>query len=1110
MTPRAGSRLAPIAAADWLLLRAAMASFRAGYERRNATITRSLVNSCWFLFKWGLMLALAGGALAVPYLYHRMGEEIRIRIESKLADHYPNLIVRVRFAQLIEGEGIEVRGLSLTERSAEGPQAELAYFDEIFFTCKTSVQELLSGEPEFTHVLLRRPVLRATRRPDGSWSAAKLLPLPKHAHVQPEMKIENGTIEIFDPLKNPSTTLALRDIHLTLRPLPPQEAGDVEPMSIDGYLASDQLQRVEVKGKVDRQARHWSLGGTIAGLAISPELRMALPHEIATQLEALGSLRCESKLDFRLNYQPQRVPALAFTAHADVDRGRIDDARLPFSLSDLRTHVELNNQGFEVTNLTARNGPATIEVRRCRGGFSRNSPMLLEVVGKRIALDHNLVRVLPEPVRKQWHKYLPEGEVDVESLRLSYDGVKWTPDVKLNCENVSFMCDKFPYRLERATGRLTFNEQKLTAELTAYSGGRPIRLNADITHPGANFTGWIEARGDLIPLDEKLLAAMNDATRPVIRSLNPQGTFNFFLRAWRDEPERIEMHQHLYVNLNRCAINYDHFPYPLSNIQGRLEMLDGTWTLGKPEAGQELRGTNDTGLVTCHGKLEPGPHGKQLTLAFDGENVPLEEELRDALPPNMAKLWNSLKPRGAVDLNVDLTYDCQPRQMNIKVRARPRPEISSIEPIAFPYRLEKFRGTILYKNGKAQLQNVTARHGQTSISTEGGCDFAPDGGFQLNLLNLAIDRLKVDHELMAALPEGLRRIVAELKPTGGFNLHGNVQFSKGGAADALLQAAWDGACTAHQATLDTGFKLENVFGRVTLAGVFDGRKFQSRGQLNLDAATYKNFQFTQIEGPLWIDSNSIRLGVGADARPSNVAAAPRHVTAKIFGGTVQADCQVALGVAPQYELHATLTDADLAQFAKENVSGRQRLNGKVVATVGLQGSPRDRDTLKGGGSIRLRDADIYELPIMVSLLKILSLHVPDTTAFTKSDVDFRIQGEHILLDHVALSGDAVSLFGQGQMNFDRQINLTFHSLGGSDEYQLPVLKTVLGHASKQIMQIHVEGTIDNPVTRSEAFPGVSHALHLWQEEMQKTREPPLPTVPYTQTGNVPRSTLPAQ
>ena len=106
--------------------------------------------------------------------------------------------------------------------------------------------------------------------------------------------------------------------------------------------------------------------------------------------------------------------------------------------------------------------------------------------------------------------------------------------------------------------------------------------------------------------------------------------------------------------------------------------------------------------------------------------------------------------------------------------------------------------------------------------------------------------------------------------------------------------------------------------------------------MDLDAATYKNFQFTEIKGPIWINNHSILLGVAADTRAGNPT--PRRDSAKIFGGVVQADCQVSLGTAPQYTLQATLTDGDLAQLAMENAGGRQRLNGKVVATVGLQGS----------------------------------------------------------------------------------------------------------------------------------------------------------------------------
>ena len=199
---------------------------------------------------------------------------------------------------------------------------------------------------------------------------------------------------------------------------------------------------------------------------------------------------------------------------------------------------------------------------------------------------------------------------------------------------------------------------------------------------------------------------------------------------------------------------------------------------------------------------------------------------------------------------------------------------------------------------------------------------------------------------------------------------------------------------------------------------------------------------------------------------------------------------MALDATPQYTIRATLADADLAQFAKENITGRQNLKGQVVATIDLGGTGRSKDTLRGDGKIRLRDAEIYELPIMVALLKILSVRAPDTTAFTKCDVDFHLQGDHVVLERINFSGDAISLMGQGQMNFDRQINLTFHSMVGDADVQLPFVRSFFGQASQQIMQIEVDGTVDQPITHSKAFPGVSQVFQQMKEDMQGPATPP--------------------
>ena len=189
---------------------------------------------------------------------------------------------------LVRGEGIEIRGLSIVEPAADGPRADLLSYDECFLRCRTDLQDLLADELEVTQVTIRHPTLHATRRPDGSWSAAKLLPLPKLSKRPPQVTIENGVVEIFDPLKNPASTLTLRDINLTLTP-----TAGVSPDSrkLQGTLSSDYFRQATIEGTVDPRRPGFSLVGKVEGLDISPELRDALPGALAAKLGMLGTVR---------------------------------------------------------------------------------------------------------------------------------------------------------------------------------------------------------------------------------------------------------------------------------------------------------------------------------------------------------------------------------------------------------------------------------------------------------------------------------------------------------------------------------------------------------------------------------------------------------------------------------------------------------------------------------------------------------------------------------------------------------------------------------------------------------------------------------------------------
>jgi hypothetical protein len=187
-----------------------------------------------------------------------------------------------------------------------------------------------------------------------------------------------------------------------------------------------------------------------------------------------------------------------------------------------------------------------------------------------------------------------------------------------------------------------------------------------------------------------------------------------------------------------------------------------------------------------------------------------------------------------------------------------------------------------------------------------------------------------------------------------------------------------------------------------------------------------------------------------------------------------------------------VADGDLNRFCTEAIPGRQSLQGKVLASARLQGNASGLHSLVGEGQVQLRDADIYELPIMVALLKILNFREPNTNAFSTSDIKFRINGEHIALDEIEFCGDAVSLRGKGDMKLNSEINLTLHSLVGRSDLQLPALKTLMGGASEQIMQIHVTGTLADPKTSREAFPTISQALQSLQNGMQPQERPAFP------------------
>jgi AsmA-like C-terminal region len=1048
-----------------------------------------LINFCWFFFKWGLVVCAIGAVAAVPYFYRRVDEEIRRSIEARFAKHYPGLKVIVGSAELISGQGIKVRDLSILEPAAEGPRAELVRVEEIFLACQTDVKELICREPVVTHVTVRRPTYCITRRLDGTWSASKLFPPPRFGNQSPEVTMENGTIEIFDPLKPRSSTLILRDLNVNISPaqLSASDAGAAGKRNVQGVLASDYFRRVEFHGSMDAINGCFSLSGEVEGLQISPELNDSLPGPIAEKLAALSALRAEGQMNFSLAYDSKTDAAPRFQVAGQLNGGRIDDPRLPHPLTDIKIKFTADNGGVVVEKLTASCNQAKLKMSLRHAGFNANNPLWLHAEVEQLELDRQLLSVLPEVLQEQWQKYRPIGVIDAD-LTLEFDGRNWRPEtseVSISFSNMSFTHFKFPYRVDHGKGTLVLKNDLLVLGVVAYSGSQPVRMKAEINRPLNGPTGWFEAKGDDIQIDKEMIKALPEKFQEVAQSLNPSGTINFDFRCWRDVAQQ-PMHHYLCLNPNGCSICYSKFPYQVNNIRGQLEMRDNTWTFRK------LQGMNNSAGIAGGGDLMPSLKGNKFVLNLTANNVPLDKELYDALSPNIQQAWNDLKPQGMVDLIAEICYLSEQKQLSLGVRVVPKSDTASIEPVHFPYRMDKLQGVLLYRDGQVTLQQIKAKHGQVTITTEGSCDFLPDGGWNMHFGGLRIG--PVDRDLILALPDRLKKAVLALNPVGRIDLCGNLDLMHDGRQGNPLLSRWDDVrINMFQNSMQCGVKLENIFGAATFSGQFDGQNFYTRGELNLDSVNFKDCQFKHVIGPISIDDQRLLLGSLVDKSADGVPLlnadgtprALRSVSASLFGGTIYGDGQVALGPEPRYHLSARLNHADLASVAHDLTDGKQRLQGKIIANVELHGIGTSRNAMSGRGSIALSDADIYELPVMISLLKILSIRAPDRNAFSTSSMDYHIEGEHIYFDRIDFNGDAISLLGKGEMDFQSNVKLIFSTRVGQAELDLPLIKQIYRGASEQVLQIYVGGTLQKPEIRKEAFPAVNQALQQLQGVRQQ-------------------------
>jgi hypothetical protein len=1071
-------------------------------------------------FKWGLIASLLTGLGVWLYIDRHVDDEIRRQAEAWLAARFPHLAVSVEGARLVDGEGITLRGVRLRDPlHKDGDSSDLATIDEIALDCDTSLPRLIQGDVDIRHVVLRRPRVCVARTVGGEWNVSQWLAGESSdpGRRPPSAQIEGGTLEFLDATRNPPARWSLREIDLDIGPSAATDQAMTDGgLRVSGRFSGDHLRQAQIA--FDYHPSLKATGGTITllGTEISPAMLAALPREAAQHAKALAALQARADVTLKLAYASGQQQPWRFDAQARIYEGRLEHARLPYPLGQLQARLHVHDGGWKIEDLSASHRQTALQLSAERRGWLATSPLTVQLAGRQLLFDQRILDALPKEAQDVWREFSPEGEADVD-LKLTFDGRAWHPDVTITARGVAVTYFRFPYQVQQAEGVLKLNGKHLSLDLSGKARGVPVYARGEIHDFGLRGAGQVHIYAKKLRSDPEMIAALPPEPRATVQSFRAAGVVDLDLWLWW-QPDDPVIHQKMRLLIHEAQARYEGFPYGVVNVRGLLEQLsDDEWRFS------DLVATNGDGRITCSGTMKPvdldpnrslvagQPAGaaaardQLLELNFTGSKITLNDELRDALPADMRSLWINLRPQGIVDLeDVKLQLLTGRGDKRLSMKITPRDETVSIEPTAFPYRWDKLRGQISYDNGVVDLRDVHAAHGDTAWRSHGQASLAADGGWAMSLDRLHVDHLHVDRDLLRAAPEGLRQALGELNPAGAFNLYGRLSFAQGASPNEPLRSKWSLDVVCHRNSLRAGLKLDDLFGTVRLEGQSERGDVWMNGQLALESLTCRGFQLTDVQGPFSVQPGLILLGSPHQRQPTGGA---KRISARCYGGTLQGDAWVrrdaavppvargeTAAAAPwKFALRAGLAQMNLGRFSREALVGRQNISGRADGDLLLEGTSQGARDLKGEGNVHLRDANIYELPVMLSLLKVLSLKEPDLTAFTTSDVRFAINGDHgqVYFPRIDLNGDALSLSGRGSMSFDRQLALVFRPQLGRSGASVPILSNLLRSASSQIVELYVGGTPDQPDVSREPFPAIKDAL-------ENLQAPILPGMPHAQ------------
>ena|GEM_PF-1724512 len=1099
---------------------------------------------------WVTLLCVVGVAVGVLWFYSQMNNQVKKHVLAELKTRYPSLDIRVGAARIVDSRGISIQDIEFSVPNPLGKPRPLLRIGEMFVECPVTMQSLYQNNLNISRITIKNPILRASLSPTGTFSELQML-VGGHDYgffllaggsdygfffpddSEPVVVEVHDGMLLYDDMRYSSPPLQFSKINLSISPtwasdgkgLGYKIGRSVPYFSIKGSAEGDNFRRVSVEAELWPETMQWKIVANCRQFDWTDDLWQYIPPHLYIAERPFF----QGRFDFNVSAVSDPVADLGyrFAVNGTLMHGRADFPKMNRTLTELSTRFEISNDGLVINKLKGNSDFARLEASYVQKGFADFGGQIpqaeLTLSLQDCRFDEYLIKtVLPffnEETNRLLAKFEFNGMTDLYAQFSCRNGV-WGPNkVSMQISDLGFSYRYFPYHVDRLSGNLYIDEKALLRFNLKSKQGSPIETKIDGHYYNIfeDIAGKLEVVGNNIPIDSKLLKALQPETQDVINSLRPTGAINTKL-IFTLLPGNAAVNKQFDIYFDNVSIRYTLFPYPLRDVKGSVHYNGQVWE------SPEILGFN--GIATVRGKgffrpvSEQQHHisspAQELVLYLLAEELPVDEQIVQALiKPEQQAMLQSLNVNGKVNLTAQIQYRTDTKNLNLNFQTAPRPGFS-LFPDRFPYRIENVNGEIHYANGRIfSTVPLTGTHRNTRLRSDLNYYVTADGQSILRLAPFIVEHLHADKDLVSALPTKLQEMIESMQITGLTDLVGAVEYRQNPRSTVGRPnvphhnvphhhiphhegIAWDLTWVLRANDINLGLPVENLFGSIRLIGNAyatgtPNEHVNLSGEFNLDSLTVAGFQATALRGPFALISNSangtqLRLGIPENRLlPESIA---QPLTAQFYDGTLHAKGLVLLDSEMSYHINADLIGADLEKLTQvvrpTGGAGQEprQTTPKTSGTfncvnVNLRGKGMCLGGIEGTGIIQIRDANIYGAPFMVRMLRELRIREKDPNAgiFSVVDAGFRISKSNMFLDPVNFEGELFSLHGDGVVRLDsKQLDMTMKTRLGNRRMQIPIVSDILGGVGDQIVQLKITGQVGNPVVSRIALPEAQKAI----------------------------------